>query len=110
MNAIVLLLAVAILLCFAFGWDTHTHHLINQVIVETYTTNEPSPEPFIYKKYRLHDYEGCSIADLDNVEYDEPVRVSHKHKSFEVSHNGKGATLHTYRVKGFSNKVLHPCK
>lgn len=108
MNAIVLLLAVAILLCFAFNWDTNTHHMINKVIVETYT-DEPSPEPFIYTKYRLHDYDGCSLAEVNDMDYDETAPIRVKRDKFYRSHCGKGATLHTYRVKGFNNKVFHPC-
>lgn len=117
MNAsIILLLAVALLLCFMFAWDNDTHRMIDQVIVETYTQphDVPSPEPFIYRKYRLHDYEGCTLEDIEDVDFDEPDRRIKKTRRwyyrFAPSHSGKGATLHTYRVKGFSKDVLHPVK
>ena len=110
MNAIVLLLAVALLLCFCFVWDAQTHDLMNRVIVETYaTTDAPRTDGYLIRHKNRR-----SLADVvvEDAEFDTPRRIKQTRKMyrFEPSHSGKGATLHTYRVKGFTKNVLHPCK
>lgn len=135
MNAIVLLLAVALLLCFVFVWDAQTHRLMNRAIVQTYTEDAPrTDDGYLWDEFdgtpteyvdalnlaiigapiRIRHKNRRALANVvtEDAEFDTPVRIKKTRKmyAFQTSHSGKGATLHTYRVKGFTKNVLHPCK
>lgn len=128
--SIITLFVAALCLCVYYEYNEMTYRLMLKAMVASYSSyDDPMSsiedadiiEPFrtVKRNWRAAIKRIKCLADVvENQEViDMPSRSNHNFAEatggewgkIGYSHYGKGATLHTYRTKKFTKKVLHPC-
>lgn len=128
--SIITVFVAGLLLCMYFEWNEVTYRLMLKATYASWKNyssfdnieDEDVIEPFrtVKRNWRAAIKRIKCLADVvENQEavIDMPSRSNHNFAEATggewgkvgYSHYGKGATLHTYRTKKFTKKVLHPC-